>query len=103
VPFGQAARLARSCPYGFADVHINDAISKWLEFTAERRLEIVGPGVRTVPSFLLHLTPQVLLHDMRATDFLQQFAFTPLSKSEQFWNGVRDTAREVRRKRKGFT
>jgi hypothetical protein len=88
--------------YGFADVHINDAISEWLEFTSERRLEIIGPGVRAVPSFILHLSPQVALHDMRATEFLQQFAFKPLSKDERFWKGVRDIAREVRRKRKGF-
>jgi hypothetical protein len=88
--------------YGFADVHINDAISRWLEFTSDRRLEIVGPGVRAVPSFILHLSPQVSLHDMRATEFLQQFAFKPLSKDERFWKGVRDIAREVSRKRKGF-
>jgi hypothetical protein len=88
--------------YGFADVHINDAISKWLELTSERRLEIIGPGIRAVPSFILHLSPQVTLHDMRATDFLQQFAFKPLSKGERFWKCVRDIARKVRRKRRGF-
>jgi hypothetical protein len=88
--------------YGFADVHINDAISRWLEFSAERCIEIVGPGVRAVPSFLLHLSRQVSLHDRRATEFLEQFADNPLNKSERFCKAVRDIAREFRRKQKGF-
>jgi hypothetical protein len=62
--------------YGFADVHINDIIRRWLEFTGDRRIEIVGPYVPAVPSFLVHLSPQVSLHDMRATDFLERFALT---------------------------
>jgi hypothetical protein len=89
--------------YGFADVHINDAISRWLELTEDRRIEIVGPLIRSVPSFLLHLSPQVGLYDMRATDFLQRYAFTPLSKRERFCRTVRDTARKVRRYQKGFS
>jgi hypothetical protein len=88
--------------YGFGDVHINDAISRWLEFTADRRVEIVGPHVRAVPSFLMHLSPQVSLHDILATDFLARYAFTPLSRRERFCKTVRGAGRKVQRYRRGF-
>lgn len=88
--------------YGFGDVHINDAISRWLELTGDRRLEIVGPHAGNLPGFLMHLSPQVTLHDQRATDYLAQFALTPLSKRERFCKVVRDTARRNQRRRKGF-
>jgi hypothetical protein len=42
--------------YGFGDLHINLALREWLEFTPERRIEIVSPGARDIPSFLLHLS-----------------------------------------------
>jgi hypothetical protein len=87
---------------GFGDVHINDAIRGWLELTGDRRIEIVGPGVDAVPSFLLHLSPQVSLRDSRAAAFLEQFAFTPLTKGEESWRVVRDMARKIQRYRKGF-
>jgi hypothetical protein len=44
----------------------------WLEFTSQRRIEIVSPGMSAVPPFLLHLAPQVTIHDTTATDFLDQ-------------------------------
>jgi hypothetical protein len=88
--------------YGFADVHINDVIRHWLEFTDDRRIEIVRPDVRAVPPFLVHLSPQVSLHDMRATDFLERFALTPLSRRERLCRDVRDKARVLSRWRRGF-
>ena len=42
----------------------------WLEAGANRKLEIVGPGNKLVPSFLLHVAPQLVLKDMTATEYL---------------------------------
>lgn len=55
--------------YGFGDAHINQAIRRWLEFSAERRLEIVGPEAKSVPASLLHLSPQIVLTASGATDY----------------------------------
>lgn len=69
--------------YGFGDIHINEVIRDWLAFSAERRLEIVGPGIQTVPSFLLHLLPQVELIDATATEYLDRRAGIVRSRTEQ--------------------
>lgn len=55
--------------YGFGDLHINQVLRDWLERSAERRLEIVSPEP-SVPSFLLHLSPQVKLFPKAASDYL---------------------------------
>jgi len=73
--------------YGFGDNHINQIIREWLEFSGERRIEIVGPGVTSVPPFLLHLAPQVTLFDAKASDYLDRSA------------GITRTRTEVLRKR----
>lgn len=58
--------------YGFGDIHINQILRNWLESSADRQLEIVGPGSSKngIPSFLLHLSTQITLTDATATDFL---------------------------------
>ena len=56
--------------YGFGDLHINSILRRWLEFSAQRRLEIVDPFAKGIPSFLLHLSPQVTVTNSDATDYL---------------------------------
>jgi hypothetical protein len=75
--------------YGFGDQHINFALREWLELSPDRRLEIVNPGVRDVSSFLLHLSPQVTLSAMAATDYLDSRA------------GIMRSPRETTEKRLG--
>ena len=58
--------------YGFGDTHVNQAIREWLERTAERKLTIVDPMIRGVPDSLLHLSPQITLEAMKATDYLDR-------------------------------
>jgi hypothetical protein len=60
--------------YGFGDIHINQVMRGWLEFNAERQLEIVNPGVEEIPPFLLHLAPQIVLRKTRASDYLDAAA-----------------------------
>jgi len=76
--------------YGFGDLHINQIIRDWLESSAERRLEIVGPKVNSVPPFLLHLSLQVTLIDATATDYLDRAT------------GIVRTKRELLEKRLGL-
>jgi hypothetical protein len=60
--------------YGFGDLHINVALKEWLEFSPDRRLEIVSPDARDVPPFLLHLSPQVQIKASAATEYLDSRA-----------------------------
>lgn len=58
--------------YGFGDPHINQAIRAWLERTEERRLTIVDPAISRVPDSLLHLSPQIRMEAVTATDYLDR-------------------------------
>ncbi|APG02493.1 hypothetical protein BJI69_00300 [Luteibacter rhizovicinus DSM 16549] len=53
--------------YGFGDIHINQILRSWLEASGHRHLEIVDPFISAVPSFILHLAPQVTLTKATAT------------------------------------
>ena len=57
--------------YGFGDMHINRVLRDWLEHSADRRLEIVSPRA-SIPSFLLHLSPQVTVFPKAASDYLDE-------------------------------
>ncbi len=60
--------------YGFGDIHINSVLREWLELAADRRLEIVTPIDQQLPSFLLHLAPQITIIKSTATDHLDDIA-----------------------------
>jgi hypothetical protein len=68
--------------YGFGDLHINAVMRNWLELMPERQLVVVSPTLDSIPNFLLHLAPQVEIVSENATDYLQCFAFTPLTENE---------------------
>lgn len=69
--------------YGFGDLHINAIIRQWLEFTSIRRLEIVNPGVKEIPSFLIHLAPQVDLIPSGATEYFDSVAGITRTRREK--------------------
>ena len=69
--------------YGFGDQHVNDALRAWLEFSAERRLEIVGPDAASIPPGLLHLATQVTLTRSSAADYLDAVAGISRTRRER--------------------
>jgi hypothetical protein len=69
--------------YGFGDVHINSILRRWLEFSGQRRIEIVDPFAKCVPSFLLHLSPQITVTNNDATDYLDLRAEIERSAKER--------------------
>jgi hypothetical protein len=72
--------------YGFGDLHINSVLREWLEFSTDRRIEIVNPNMGEVPPFLLHLRPQMKITGSGATDYLDSQAGivrTPRQKLEK--------------------
>jgi len=85
--------------YGFGDMHINQIMREWLEFSADRRIEVVGPSANSTPAFLLHLAPQVRLTQCTAADYLERLLPMPLSSEEKalkaIWSSAR--ARQYRR------
>lgn len=60
--------------YGFGDQHINLVMREWLEFSRDRCIEIVNPGISHVPAFLQHLGPQVSLVSSDTTSYLDREA-----------------------------
>ncbi len=87
--------------YGLGDLHINAVIREWLEFTPDRRLEIVNPSIEGVPAFLLHLSPQVTLTKSDATDFLDQRSGTTRSLLEKLEKRVASSLRRRGQPRAG--
>jgi len=87
--------------YSFGDAHINEGLRNWLEHTANRRLEIVGPGTKRAPSTLSHLAPQITLIDITATEYLERFALKPLRPDERFLRKVRRAMCKIHRWKKG--
>ena len=74
----------------------------WLEFSGDRKLELVGPEMKACPPFAGHVASQVVLRDEFATDYLERYALTPLSVSERLFKAGLRRARIRRRKAKGF-
>jgi hypothetical protein len=68
--------------YGFGDVHINNVIRSWIEFSADRNIDIVSPGIKNIPPFLLHVAPQVKLSATTATDYFDKIGGITRTKRE---------------------
>lgn len=71
--------------YSFGDSHVNSIVRRWLEFRSERQLHIVDPNRNSVPKFARHLSPQVQLLDLEATDFLDRIGSIERTEAEQFF------------------
>jgi hypothetical protein len=74
--------------YAFGDLHINQVMREWLEFSADRRLKIVGSGTKHVPSALAHLPLQFDLIDSRATDYLDMAAGIVRTRRDSLQKGL---------------
>jgi hypothetical protein len=85
--------------YGFGDIHINQVIRGWLELSAKRSLEIVSPQVKEVPSFLLHVAPQVLLVESGATDYLDTVAGIKRSRLDELEKRLMAISRSLGKER----
>ena len=79
--------------YGFGDTHINSILREWLEFHGERTLEIVSPTA-TIPSFLLHLAPQVSVVKRPATDHLDTLGGIKRSRRDELTKNIFFLCRE---------
>src|SRR5262249_17836922 len=85
--------------YGFGDLHINTVLREWLEFSADRRLEIVNPIAQEVPPFLLHLSPQIVVTKSDATDYLDNQAGIVRSPREKLEKRLASVVRSLGRER----
>jgi hypothetical protein len=81
--------------YSFGDVHINLAIRDWLEFSADRRLEIVAPGIEEIPRDFLHLARQVSLTNSGCTDYLDARAGIERTETEQLEKKIGTITRKL--------
>lgn len=55
--------------YGFGDNHVDEVIRDWLSFSNERKLEIINPSIKYVPSSLAHLCRQVSIKNIGCIDY----------------------------------
>ena len=87
-----------SIGYSFGDQHVNQGVRGWLEGNDARRLTIVDPGADRVPTPFLHLSPQIDLVRLQATDFLDREAGISRTRQEmldrEFGAWVRGKSRE---------
>ncbi len=79
--------------YSFGDVHVNQVIREWLELTDSRSLEIVSPDAKDVPSYLLHVAPQVKITRLTATAYLDARAGIARSLRQRVEKCLRDILR----------
>ena len=68
--------------YGCGDTHVNQILREWLEFSGDRKLELVGPGTKACPPFAGHVAGQVILKDEFATDYLTRLRLRPTRRVE---------------------
>jgi hypothetical protein len=85
--------------YSFGDDHINGIVRRWLEFSAERHIEIVDPRAERIPQSLLHLAPQVTLTQRTATDWLDHKAGIDRKPEEQAYKQTAALLRKQGRER----
>jgi hypothetical protein len=85
--------------YGFGDLHINLVIREWLEFHPDRRIEIVSPDARDVPSFLLHLMSQVKITAATATEWLDSRAGIVRTPQERLERRIGEALRKLGKER----
>lgn len=79
--------------YSFGDKHINEIVRHWLEFSADRSVEIVDPSVVAVPGCLQHMTPQVTLTRSTTTAWLDAKAGITRTIKEKSLNNTVSTLR----------
>lgn len=68
--------------YGFGDHHVNEVLKGWLEISSKRSIEIVNPSIKEVPSFLLHLAPQVRIINSGAAEYFDSVAGIERTEAE---------------------
>ncbi|AZD50091.1 hypothetical protein [Pseudomonas chlororaphis] len=68
--------------YGFGDHHVNEVLKGWLEFSSGRSIEIVNPSIKDVPSFLLHLAPQVRIINSGGAEYFDSVAGIERTEAE---------------------
>lgn len=84
--------------YSFGDQHVNQVLRDWLTSSASRHLEIVGPGVTSMPDFFRHMAPQVTLVDSGATDYLDIVAGINRTRCQRLEKQVTAICRQLGKK-----
>jgi hypothetical protein len=86
--------------YGFGDSHVNDILRAWLEHSPDRRLEIVSPHARDIPTPFLHLATQVTMLAQQATEWLDANAGIARSGTELLRKRAFDHIRSLDKKQR---
>lgn len=59
-----------SIGYSFQDLHVNAVLYDWLSFSAERKLIIVNPHIKDIPSSFRHIMDQIEIINLGFLEFL---------------------------------
>ena len=82
--------------YSFGDIHVNQILQDWLEFSQDRRITIVDPVRRGIPQFLGHLASQVSVEDEAASRYFGRFSTCQPTRLETMSNALVDSIRRHR-------
>jgi hypothetical protein len=88
--------------YSFGDLHINKVVREWLEWGADRTVQIVDPGIQSVPGVLLHLSPQVELRSEKAVDYLDGLAGITRTRFDSVQRRILEWSRKRESRRMGL-
>lgn len=80
--------------YSFGDKHIDEHIVEWLSFSADRKLNIINPGVKGCPERMKHLSNQIECNSIGASDYFTQLSENKLTEHEIILRKTRSLARE---------
>jgi hypothetical protein len=87
--------------YSFGDIHINQVIRDWIDFSETRTITIVSPAPQ-VPPFLAHVPLQTTVVAADAAEYFEQLLRTPPPDSQKVERCFRALTREAQRKAIGF-
>jgi hypothetical protein len=87
--------------YSFGDIHINQVLRDWIDFSDTRTITIVSPAPE-IPSFLAHVPLQTTVVAASATAYFEQLLKTPPPVSQKVERCFRALTREAQGKAVGF-
>lgn len=78
--------------YSFGDIHINEVVKKWLEFTGKRLLRIISPVAPNI-DFLGHVKAQIVYENKTSLEYFSELPGGKLTRQEKLLHSTRTKIR----------
>ena len=81
--------------YSFGDDHINNVLYDWLSFSENRKITIVDPVLKRIPSNFKHLKEQIEVTKMGFLEFLNQDSDKKTRAKIKLFENARNLSRKI--------